>query len=62
MDVRKKAVRALSCASRNFQPGLDVVVENVPSHFKPAGKLDAADMDSVDSLIHSLRADAERKG
>ena len=59
-EVRKKAVRALSCASRNFQPALDVVVDSVPSHFKPQGKLDAADMDSVDTLINLLRADAER--
>lgn len=58
--VRKKAVRALSCATRNFQPALDAVVESVPSTFKPEGKLDAADMDSVDSLIDQLRADANR--
>lgn len=60
VDVRKKAARALSCASRNFQPGLDAVVDHVPPHLKPKEKLDAADMSSVDSLIHPIRADAAR--
>lgn len=60
LDVRKKAVRALSCASRNHQPSLDAVVESVPDHFKPASSLDAGDMEAVDSLIHKLKADAER--
>ncbi|PVI03909.1 putative Hsp70 nucleotide exchange factor [Periconia macrospinosa] len=59
-EVRKKAVRALSAVSRNFQPGLDALIENVPSQFKPQSKLDAGDMDHVDSLIHPLRADAQR--
>ena len=58
--VRKKAVRALSCASRNFQPGLDAVVGSVPDSFKPSSKLDAGDMDSVDVLINQLRTDADR--
>ncbi|KAF1961307.1 putative Hsp70 nucleotide exchange factor [Byssothecium circinans] len=60
VDVRKKAVRALSAVSRNYQPGLDALVDNVPSQLKPLGKLDAADMDSVDSLITRLRTDAQR--
>ncbi|CAI6333734.1 unnamed protein product [Periconia digitata] len=59
-DVRKKAVRALSAVSRNFQPALDAVVESVPSQFKPKDKLDAADMEQVDSVIDPLRADAQR--
>jgi hypothetical protein len=61
LDVRKKAVRALSCASRNHQPSLDALVESVPTQFKPQSRLDAGDMDAVDSLIHALRTDAERK-
>ncbi|KAJ4287584.1 hsp70 nucleotide exchange factor fes1 [Kalmusia sp. IMI 367209] len=56
--VRKKAVRALSCASRNYQPALDAVVDSLPSHFKPENKLDAGDMESVDSLINQLRTHA----
>ncbi|KAF1967396.1 Fes1-domain-containing protein [Bimuria novae-zelandiae CBS 107.79] len=60
VSVRKKAVRALSCATRNYQPALDAVVDSVPSTFKPEKKLDAGDMDSVDSLINQLRTDADR--
>lgn len=60
LAVRKKAVRALSCATRNCQPALDAVVDSVPATFKPEKKLDAGDMDSVDSLIDKLRTDAGR--
>ncbi|KAK7187039.1 hypothetical protein DPSP01_005900 [Paraphaeosphaeria sporulosa] len=58
--VRKKAVRALSCATRNYQPALDAVVDSVPATFKPEKELDATDMDSVDILIDKLRTDATR--
>ncbi|KAF2250676.1 Hsp70 nucleotide exchange factor fes1 [Trematosphaeria pertusa] len=58
MEVRKKAIRALSSVSRNFQPALDAVVDHVPRHFKPDTTLDAGDMVSVDSLMDRLRADA----
>lgn len=54
-DARKSAITALSQAARNFQPGLDAVVENMPPPFKPDQNLDASDMDSVDSLIKRLR-------
>ncbi|KAJ4369710.1 hsp70 nucleotide exchange factor fes1 [Neocucurbitaria cava] len=53
--VRKKAITALSSSVRNFQPGLDTVVSHMPSEFKPQEKLDANDMDSVDTLINKLR-------
>ena len=53
--VRKKAILALSSSARNFQPGLDEVVSHLPTDFKPKDKLDANDMDSVDSLINKLR-------
>lgn len=53
--VRKKAITALSSSVRNFQPALDDVMLHVPAHFKPADKLDANDMDSVDILINKLR-------
>ncbi|KAF2274209.1 Hsp70 nucleotide exchange factor fes1 [Westerdykella ornata] len=59
-EVRKKAVRALSCASRNHQPSLDALLEHVPSQYRPEAKLDAGDMAAVDSLIHRLKADAEK--
>jgi len=61
LDVRKKAVRALSCASRNHQPSLDAVIEHVPSQFKPEGELDAGNMEHVDTVIHKLKAHAEQK-
>lgn len=53
--VRKKAILALSSTVRNFQPALDETVEKMPAEFKPAGKLDANDMSSVDSLVQKLR-------
>ncbi|KAJ8113653.1 hypothetical protein OPT61_g4260 [Boeremia exigua] len=53
--VKKKAITALSSSVRNFQPALDDAVAHVPAEFKPAGKLDANDMDSVDTLINKLR-------
>lgn len=60
LAVRKKAVRGISCATRNYQPALDAVVDSVPPTFKPENKLDAGDMASVDILIDQLRKDAER--
>jgi len=53
--ARRKAILALSSSVRNFQPGLDAVVSHIPAEFKPQEKLDANDMDSVDSLINKLR-------
>jgi oligoendopeptidase F len=58
--VRKKAIRALSCGSRNYQPNLDAIIANLPKEFKPTDKLDAGDMESVDSLIEPLRTSAQR--
>ncbi|OCK85275.1 hsp70-like protein [Lepidopterella palustris CBS 459.81] len=60
--VRKKAIYALSSAVRNYQPALDAVVESVPEDYKPETKLDATDMDSVDSLIQKLRDNSARLG
>lgn len=56
--VRKRAIRALSSAIRNYPPGLDAVLSHVPADCKPEGKIDAGDMESVDSLIDSLLAKA----
>jgi hsp70-interacting protein len=53
--ARKKAIFALSSSVRNFQSGLDIAVSHMPDDFKPADKLDANDMQSVDSLINKLR-------
>ncbi|ORY10529.1 Hsp70 nucleotide exchange factor FES1 [Clohesyomyces aquaticus] len=54
-EVRKKAIKALSSAVTNFQPSLDATLEHMPTEFKPSGKLDACDMDHVQSLIGKLR-------
>ncbi|KAH8712203.1 Hsp70 nucleotide exchange factor FES1 [Phaeosphaeriaceae sp. PMI808] len=53
---RKRAVTALSVAVRNFQPGLDAAVSQMPKQYKPQEKLDASDMESVDILINKLRS------
>ncbi|KAF2710670.1 Fes1-domain-containing protein [Pleomassaria siparia CBS 279.74] len=58
-NVRKKAVGALSSVARNFQPGLDAIIPQLPAKFKPTGTLDANDMDSVDTLIDPLRANVK---
>jgi hsp70-interacting protein len=54
-EVRKKAIKALSSAVTNFQPSLDATVEYLPAELKPSERLDASDMDSVQSLIRTLR-------
>lgn len=54
-NVRKKAINALSSSVRNFQPSLDAAVSHMPTEFKPSEKLDANDMESVDTLINQLR-------
>ncbi|OAL55512.1 Fes1-domain-containing protein [Pyrenochaeta sp. DS3sAY3a] len=53
--VRKKAILALSSGIRNFQPGVDAAVPHLPDEFQPQGKIDANDMESVDSIINKLR-------
>jgi len=53
--ARKKAISALSSTVRNFQPGLDAVIEHMPAEHKPKEVLDANDMASVDILINKLR-------
>lgn len=53
--ARKKATNAISSLVRNFQPGLDAVLAQMPAEFKPQEKLDANDMESVDLLINKLR-------
>lgn len=53
--ARKKAINALSSATRNFQPGLDAAVEHLPEAYHGGRKLDAASMDDIDSFINKLR-------
>lgn len=55
--VRKKAIGALSSSVRNFQPGMDELEKALPDTLwksSTAGQ-DAADMDSCDEVIQTLR-------
>ncbi|KAL5615631.1 hypothetical protein BROUX41_005669 [Berkeleyomyces rouxiae] len=54
-SVRKKAVYALSSSCRNFQPSMDAVLEELAKHGKTYGKIDAEDMDEVDTVIIPLK-------
>lgn len=54
--VRKKAITALSSEVRNFQPGLDALVDVLPKEFGGGRKdLEAGDMEAVDEIIQKLR-------
>ncbi|RJE17538.1 Nucleotide exchange factor Fes1 [Aspergillus sclerotialis] len=53
--ARKKAIYALSSAVRNYQPAMNEVVKHLPDGY-PRDKVDAGDMDAVDSLMDKLRA------
>ena len=57
-DVRRKAVYALSSATRNYQPAMDVVAAELEKGgHRPAGsaKVDATNMDAVDEVMNGLK-------
>ncbi|KAI5461293.1 nucleotide exchange factor Fes1-domain-containing protein [Mariannaea sp. PMI_226] len=54
-DVRRKAVYALSSACRNYQPAMDLFVEELTKKGHEAAKVDATDMEQVDQIVHGLR-------
>ena len=54
--VRKKAVMVLSSESRNYQPGLDAVLRELPQQYYEGGNIDAGDMEAVDTLMEKVRA------
>ncbi|KAL7797637.1 nucleotide exchange factor Fes1 domain-containing protein [Trichoderma ceciliae] len=54
-DVRRKAIYALSSAVRNYQPSMDLCTDELNKRGFTAAKVDAADMDAVDVVIHGLR-------
>jgi hsp70-interacting protein len=54
--VRRKALYALSSAVRNYQPALDVCVEELSKKGIETGKADAENMDSVDAIIEAIKA------
>lgn len=55
--VRRKAVYALSSAVRNYQPALDEAVKELRDrgHLDGEGKIEATDMDAIDSIMDGLR-------
>jgi hsp70-interacting protein len=55
-DVRRKAVYALSSACRNYQPATDACVEVLIKYGSRIEKIDANDMDAMDSLMNDLRS------
>lgn len=62
-DVRRKAVYALSSATRNYQPAMDVVsAELEKAGHRPAGsaKVDARNMDAVDEVMDGLKEQVKK--
>lgn len=53
--VRRKAVGAVSRATRNFQPGCDEVVEVLGKEGLWRGGVEAGDMEAVDRVVELLR-------
>lgn len=53
--TRKKAIYALSSAVRNYQPAMNEVVKHLPEGYS-RDKVDAGDMEAVDSVINRLRS------
>ncbi|KUI62607.1 Hsp70 nucleotide exchange factor FES1 [Cytospora mali] len=64
VDVRRKAVYALSSATRNYQPAMDVVTAELEKggHIKEGtGKVDATNMDAVDVVMDGLKELVKQK-
>lgn len=59
-EVKRKAVYALSSECRNYQPAMDVFVEELEKRGRRVGKVDAADMDAIDMIIGGLREEAAK--
>ena len=41
---------------RNYQPAMDEAAKHLPDGYPRGQKIDASDMDAVDSVINKLRA------
>jgi hsp70-interacting protein len=54
-DVRRKAVYALSSACRNYQPAMDLCIEELAKLGRSNAKIDAMDMDAVDEIMDGLK-------
>ncbi|RDA95855.1 hypothetical protein CP533_5109 [Ophiocordyceps camponoti-saundersi (nom. inval.)] len=57
-DVRRKAIYALSSACRNYQPAMNVCVEELAKNGHASDKIDAKDMEAVDEVMTALREKA----
>ncbi|RYP59443.1 hypothetical protein DL769_008531 [Monosporascus sp. CRB-8-3] len=54
-DVRRKAVYALSCAVRNYQPAMDVCTNELRKKGEQVENIDATDMDAINDVIDNLK-------
>ncbi|RYO77993.1 hypothetical protein DL766_006957 [Monosporascus sp. MC13-8B] len=54
-DVRRKAVYALSCAVRNYQPAMDVCTNELRKKGEHVENIDATDMDAINDVINNLK-------
>ncbi|KYK58667.1 hypothetical protein DCS_05684 [Drechmeria coniospora] len=59
VDVRRKAVYALSSACRNYQPSMDLCAEELTKAGHATSTVDATDMAAVDEIMHALREKAK---
>ncbi|KAJ0114941.1 hypothetical protein J7T55_004684 [Diaporthe amygdali] len=62
-DVRRKAVYALSSATRNYQPAMDVVAAELDKgghQLAGPGKVDATNMDAVDAVMDGLKEQVKK--
>lgn len=58
--VRRKAVYALSSACRNYQPAMDICLEELSkSGHASTSKVDATDMEAVDVIMDDLKEKAK---
>lgn len=44
---------------RNYQPGLDAAQKDLPDEYRSKEKVDAENMEQVDTMIHRLRENAQ---
>lgn len=59
-EVRRKAVYALSSAVRNYQPAMDVCTSELRKKGEQVDdKIDATDMEAINSLIDNLKEKAQ---
>lgn len=60
LAARKKAIFALSSEARNYSPGLDALLKELPKEYIPDKTLDAGEMEDVDLVIDKLREKAKQ--